>query len=325
MIERKRPAYLLIKEAVQAAIAAGRVPAGAVLTESLLASVFRTTRSPVRQAIAELERERVVHRFDGRGVIVGDESSAPTRIPITPEMFDLGGDPAGVVRSDAWESLYYDLERSLIHRSVFGRARVNELALARHYAVGRTVAHKLLVRAQASGLLCKVENAHWQIVPLTDQRIRDLYELRMVLEPRLAESAVASIPAAELEDMERRLHTVAGAMPEVTVNELDQLENDLHVQCLSYGRNHEMFEALKRTRCTLVVGKHIQAALVKHPQIDPFMDEHLAVIGALKRGDGALAAVALADHLADSGKKAVQRLEAFRATNDMPELPYVVD
>ncbi len=55
------------------------------------------------------------------------------------------------------------------------------------------------------------------------------------------------------------------------------------------------------------------------------MDEHLAVIGALKRGDGALAAVALADHLADSGKKAVQRLEAFRATNDMPELPYVVD
>ncbi|WP_414475442.1 GntR family transcriptional regulator [Microvirga sp. M2] len=325
MIERKRPAYLLIKQTLQAGIEAGRVPVGAVLSESALASIFRASRSPVRQALAELEHEGVVRRFDGRGVVVGGADSSPMRLEITAAMFDLGPDPSEVVRSDAWENLYYDLERSIIHRSVFGRARVNELALARHYGVGRTVARNLLIRAQAAGLLSKEDNAHWYIVALTDNRVRDLYELRIVLEPLLVKSAVTRIPGEELNAMERRLHSVASSMSTATVNQLDELENDLHVQCLSYGRNLEIIEALKRTRCSLVVGKHIQAALAKHPQIDPFMDEHLAVIRALKRGDGDSAAAALSSHLVESGIKAVERLEAFRAVNKMPHIPFVLD
>ncbi|MEZ0167131.1 GntR family transcriptional regulator [Microvirga sp. TS319] len=323
MIERKRPAYLLIKQALQAGIEAGRVPVGAVLSESALASIFRASRSPVRQALAELEHEGVVHRFDGRGVVVGGADSSPIRLELTPAMFDLG--PSEVVRSDAWENLYYDLERSIIHRSVFGRARVNELALARHYGVGRTVARNLLIRSQAAGLLSKEDNAHWYIVALTDTRVRDLYELRIVLEPLLVKSAASGIPGEELNAMERRLHSVASSMSTATVNQLDELENDLHVQCLSYGRNLEVIEALKRTRCSLVVGKHIQAALAKHPQIDPFTDEHLAVIRALKRGDGDSAAAALSSHLVESGIKAVERLEAFRAVNKMPHIPFVLD
>src|SRR4051812_29191973 len=120
MIERKRPAYLLIKEALQTGIEAGRVPAGAVLYESVLATIFGASRSPVRQAFAALEREGVVRRFDGRGVVVGADSS-PMRLEITSAMLGLGSDPSEVVRGDAWETLYYDLERSIIHRSIFGR------------------------------------------------------------------------------------------------------------------------------------------------------------------------------------------------------------
>jgi DNA-binding GntR family transcriptional regulator len=323
MIERKQPAYVLIKRALQTGISDGRLPAGAVLSEGVLASIFGASRSPVRQAFAELEREGVVRRFDGRGVVVSGADIPPIRMEITPSMLGLDSDPSEVVRGDAWETVYYDLERSIIHRSVFGRVRVNELALARHYGVGRTVARNLLVRAQTAGILTKGDKAHWYIVPLSATRIRDLYELRIALEPLLIKTAAASIPPKRLSAMEARLHEISRLFPSVTVTQLDELEDDLHVQCLGYSRNKEMIEALKRTHCTLVIGKHIQAALAKHPQIDPFMDEHLAVIQALKDRDGEAAAAALVSHLTMTQKKATERLEAFRALNTVPSIPFI--
>ena len=84
-------------------------------------------------------------------------------------------------------------------------------------------------------------------------------------------------------------------------------------------------EALKRTHCSLVIGKHIQAALIKYPQIDPFMHEHLAIIHALQQGDGSGAAKALHLHLDLAQKKAAERFAAFRAAKTMPVVSYIVD
>lgn len=323
MFERKRPAYALIADRLRETIAAGRLPDGAVLAEGALASLFGASRSPVKQAFAQLESENLVRRFDGRGVVVG--AAPPQRIAITAALLGLAADPAEAVRDDAWDTLYYALERDVIEASVFGRFRINELALARHFGVGRTVARNLLLRAHGAGIAAKNESAHWYVVPMDEARIRDLYELRVLLEPPLIRSAAGAIPAPELAAMVAR-HVAAGAaMPDVGVAELDALEADVHVTCLAFGRNAEAREALKRTRCILVVGKHIQAAIAKTPQIDPFMDEHLVILDALSEGDGEGAARALAEHLTSSWRKADERLAAFRARRKATVAPFMAE
>lgn len=324
MFERKRPAYVLIADTLRETIVAGRLPDGAVLAEGALAALFRASRSPVKQAFAQLESEKLVRRFDGRGVLVGD--AEPSRIAITAATLGLAADPAEAVRDDAWETLYYALEREVIEASVFGRFRINELALARHFAVGRTVARNLLLRAQGAGIVAKNDSAHWYVVALDAARVRDLYELRVMLEPPLVRSAAGNMRAGDLDAMAAR-HVAAGAAaPQVGVAELDALEADVHVACLAFGRNAEAREALKRTRCLLVVGKHIQAAISETPQIDPFMHEHLAIIEALKAGDGDGAAQALAHHLLSSQHKADERLAAFRRQpRKTPSAPFMGD
>ena len=57
----------------------------------------------------------------------------------------------------------------------------------------------------------------------------------------------------------------------------------------------QMVEALKRTHCAFVIGKHIQVALTA-PQIDSFMDEHLVIIEALRARDGAELGRRLMEH-----------------------------
>ena len=319
-VERKRPAYELVAATLRKAIASELLPRGTVLNEGVLAVLFGASRSPIKQAFAELEAEQLLCRFEGRGMLVGGQAGPPRRIPVTADMLGIGPDPASAVRDDAWETLYYALERDIILASIFGRFRINEVALSRHFGVGRTVARNLLLRAHALGIVAKSDSSHWYSVEMSEVRLRDLYDLRILIEPALVGRAATRIPPDELGAMTDRLAAAAQDFAKLGVAELDTLEHDVHLRCLSYGGNAEMVEALKRTHCTLVVGKHIQAAIIKTPQIDPFMDEHLAIVDALRAGDGGRAQRALKEHLKRSQIKAAERLTAFRAQGKV-ELP----
>jgi DNA-binding GntR family transcriptional regulator len=44
------------------------------------------------------------------------------------------------------------------------------------------VARNLLLRAQAIGILEKGAKAHWYVVPLDEDRLRDIFEVRATLE-----------------------------------------------------------------------------------------------------------------------------------------------
>ncbi|MBR0794646.1 GntR family transcriptional regulator [Bradyrhizobium jicamae] len=320
---RKQPAYALIKDALAKRIRTGDVPSGTVLSESSIANLFGSSRSPVRQAFDQLELIGLVRRFDGRGVVAGKRQVKPRRIPITPQMLGLTDGPVEAVRSDTWDALYYRLERDIIYRSLFGRFRVSELALARHFRVGRTVARNLLLRAQAIGILEKGAKAHWYVVPLDQERVRNIFEVRATLEPLLLKSAAARIPAPLLDEMAERLREAIHFRNRIGVGELDEIEGDLHIRCLGYGVNREMFEALKRTHCAFVIGKHIQVALTA-PQIDSFMDEHLLIMDALRARDGDAAAATLRRHIEWSHSKVAGWIAEFRAINVISHVPYMV-
>jgi DNA-binding GntR family transcriptional regulator len=321
-VGERTPTYATIAEKLRQNIESGALPEGAVLLEGPLAALFGSSRSPVKQAFAALEAEKLVSRFDGRGLLIG-KASVPKRLKITAEMLQL--QPAAAVQKPfAWQSFYYDFEREIILRSVFGRFRVNELALARYFDVGRTVARDLLIHAQQVGIVSKGERSHWWIVPLDEERFHDLYELRCLLEPAALTSAIGKIPPSLLATMEQRLKEVIARFPHVSISTLDLLENDLHIDCVGYGSNPEIAEALKRTRCLLVSGKHIQSALKQTPLVDPFMEEHLDVVMALKKGNARAVKSALLAHLNASSQKAAERLAKFRATQGASTLPYIV-
>ena len=113
-------AYMMIANQIRKAIKGGSLPKGAVLLEGPLAALFGSSRSPVKRALASLEEERLLSSFDGRGLLVG-KTAEPNRIKITPAMLQLEAAGAISAKSFAWQPYYYDFEREIILRSVFGR------------------------------------------------------------------------------------------------------------------------------------------------------------------------------------------------------------
>jgi DNA-binding GntR family transcriptional regulator len=324
LLQRDPPAYKLITDTLRRSIQRRRLPLGLVLQEASLASLFGSSRSPVKAAFRQLISERLLSRSDGRGVLVGTRRGiAPDRTPLTHAMLGLEENGQVLPRVHAWQKIYKTIERELLYRSVFGRFQINELELARHYGVGRTVAHDALLRLQSSGIVSKGENAHWYVVPLDSKRLNELYELRKLIEPVLVSNAATRIPADTLAQMQGRLCAVIRQHPQVEIDALDGLEQDLHVSCLEYGGNSEMLEALRRTRCILIAGKHILGRHVPYPRRDPFLAEHLAVIEALLSRQPRRARQAMRTHLESAHAKVEARLQAFRKSYSLTPISFV--
>lgn len=322
-LQRDPPAYERIADTLRQCIRQRRLPPGLVLQEESLASLFGSSRSPVKAALRQLISEKLVTRSDSRGLLVGSRGTPPDRTPLSHAMLGLEESGHALPRLHAWQKIYGTIERELTYRSVFGRFQVNELELARHYGVGRTVAHDALLRLQSSGIVSKGEKAHWYVVPLDSQRLSELYDLRKLIEPVLVSNAAAHIPADTLAQMRSRLDVVIRQHPRVKTDELDDLEHDLHVTCLGYGGNREMLEALKRTRCILVSGKHILGKRIPYPRLDPFLGEHLAVLDALLARDPRRARQAMRTHLESAHVKVEARLQAFRNCYTLTPISFV--
>ena len=317
----KTPAYQRILTLLQQAIASGDIPPGAVIKIAEIAKIFSASRSPVKRAFGMLEDSGLVRAHDGQGFVVAG-AAIPTRFVLTPQTLGLQ-DSAAIRPSDEMDSLYFMVEREIILHSMWGDLRINELALARHYGVGRPVARDLIYRAQNAGIVTRGQGAHWRIVKMDEERCRNLYNLRRILEPIALRCAATLIPTDVLTAMTSRLDSAIARVPNLDVAELDRLESDLHQSCLSYSPNTEIVESLVRATPTYVCGKYLQTVLTDNPTIESFMHEHREILQLMVDGLVDEAAKLLDRHLAESTEQTVQRLKDYIAKEAPRVISYI--
>jgi len=325
-IKPDQPAYAVIAQTLRSCIKRKRLLPGTVLLEGSLASLFGSgSRSPVKQALQQLQEEGILSRFDGRGVVVGPGSGPVLRLKLTRELLGLDENTPDISRVPTWQKIYHPIERELIIRSSFGRFRVNELELSHHYRIGRTVAHEALTQIQSTGIIMKGGKTQWFTVPLDEKRVDDLYALRELIEPVLVARAASTLPPDTLNAMKQRLLEAMKRYPKIDPADLYALEDDIHITCLEYGNNVEMLEALKRTRCIVILIKHMFGKEMPYSKTDPFLEEHLRIIEGLDKRNPERARRAMLGHLQAARQKVVNRLLTFRKSHSMAPISFITE
>lgn len=320
----REPLYDQIYEVLQQAISVGTLETGALVREAHLVKLLGASRAPVRQALARLHDDGLLCKVVGVGHVVGDGSKPVSEIDLSEVLFGTGSEGRQIRKAPAWEHIYEQVERAIIHRSAFGSVRVNEQELARYYDVGRIVARDVLTRLEALGAVEKDAQQRWSVVPLDALRIQDLNQIRTYLEPAALRQSCHELRRGQLSEMRRRLQVQIESYPSATAEEMNILETDLHVTCIEGCGNKEMLNALRRTHPVLTLSKHILGVEMPLPEYDPFMVEHLAVLDALLDGDVPGAATALERHLCSATPKVIQRLGAFQSQFRPPEYSFFV-
>lgn len=301
-----------------------RLQPGLVLLEGRIADVLGMSRAPVKRALAQLCDEGLIHRFDGRGYLVGPLSDdvAPHRADLREIGFSLPEPIAESIGRFAWERIYAEVETHVATCIPFGTYRVLESGICDQYGVSRTVAREVLSRLRDRALIEKDRHSHWIAGPLTARALKEHFEMRKLLEPAALLSVANDLDRAELIRMRDRLAEAEANFSQVTPAAMEGFEEDLHVTCLSRVKNRRMATTIVQSQLPFVTNnlfhQHVGVAAD-----DAVLPEHRLVFEHLLLNAPQAAATALAAHLDAAESRTRARLKVLSLFPEPTTGPYI--
>ncbi len=291
---------------------AGQLLPGMVLVEGPIADRLGMSRMPIREALKALAENKKIHRFDGRGYLVG-----PPKKNLKPIRVDLRNMdwPNATVRNQpkplpASNQIATEVQAAITAVIPFGCYRISEAEIGEMYTVSRTVVREMLYRLQHQGIVEKDRWSHWVAGPLTAQKCAEQYQIRGVLEAEALRSAAPYLDRSKLTDIQQRLVSAASLGTAIGAKNIRQLEEDLHVTCLHPLRNGSMQSLIRQNQLPLIV-HHLFADQLPRVNHDPMITEHQAVISHLIAGQFDQACLALREHLQRATKRTIERLKVL--------------
>lgn len=319
-----RPYYELVRDELARNIVSGKLRPGVVLLEGPLATLLGVSRGPVQRALELLAQEGRVHRFHGRGYLVGASSSGvePVRVNLLTLNLDVSGGIQDHAQRPAWQKIYGEVADRVVACSPFGAYKISESVLCAHFNVSRTVVRDVLNRLNHDGLIEKDRWSHWTAGPLTSRDVKEHFEMRGLLEPAALRQAAGLVAPVELRRMKARLEQALRAAQSITPAELDQLERDLHETCFAGAANRRLISAIRQSRTPDVIDRLFAQQVGLH-EVEAMLSEHGVVLDYLIAGDCDGAAGALALHLGRAMQRTRARLKVLSVLADQQVAPYL--
>jgi len=305
---------------LRANIADGKLGPGVVLQESALAERLSMSRATVKRAICILDSEGLIRRFSGRGYLVTGRDETPRRLDLRTLDLDLETLDDTVGKPN-WLRIQDAVGNALSRCLIFGRYRVVEALVAQEFDVSRTVVRDVLSRLQERGLVQKSASSRWVVEPLTAQRIKDKFELRMVLE-------VAALYSSEPDtDALAALASDIRALPDdrpVAAETWFDLDHRFFELAILSTPNRDLIHYVSSNRSALWALQRVLFSIGVPPDRQSLL-ELCMVIDLLQAGTPTAAASMLSTHLENALNRTIAQLKIVSVINPPDDLaPYLV-
>lgn len=312
--------HTLIADVLRMNITSGYLPKGVVLLEGPISEVLQSSRAPVRAALCKLEEENLVHRFAGRGYLVGPagDSTTPLRRDIRELDLQVSVEIGEVLQSrGTWELVYDQVEQEVSSCLIFGEFRIMEAELGEHLGVGRTVVRDVLSRLHERGLIRKNQSSHWIAGRLTAQSVREKFVVRTILEPAALRLASQRIDYAQVELLRAQLAT-GGKW------EWEVLEQALMDHCIARAPNAELVDLIRNNQMLLTAANRALTR-VGLPRDHVAISEYRMLFDLIAERLIDAAAEYLEGHLRSMAKRSLARLKVVAVINQPAEIaPYLI-
>ncbi len=318
--------YKLVYRVLRNHLEADELPEGMVLLEGPMADFFGTSRAPVQKALRMLNDENLILRFEGRGYVVARNGRRPEpiRMDIRQSGLTLPRDIDEAMKSrSSWQRIYGGIEQEVAAAAAFGHYRIHEARLASLFQVSRTVARDVLGRLHERGLVQKTSSSRWVAGPLTATSIKEMYEIRKLLEPAALIRAAPHLDRAVLTDMRDRMLALERDHADLTPELLHQFDLFLHVECLLKTDNKRMASVIRQNQLPVATAQTFQQYLRLSDE-SATLSEHRLVVELLIKESVDAAAAALVAHLESAQKRTLARLKVFSVVPAPQFSPFLV-
>ncbi|MBN9063230.1 MAG: GntR family transcriptional regulator [Rhizobiales bacterium 65-9] len=192
------------------------------------------------------------------------------------------------------ERVYEQVKALSISFDLLPGDRVNEIELAERLGVSRTPLREALNRLTADGFLTMRPGKGFFRRPLDAKEIFDLYEFRRCIESANAPLAIARATPEKIAAIRAFLDISRADVPERTVTELVELDEQFHEKLMALSGNAEMLRVLRNLNSRIRFVRWIDMENLRRQSTQ---QEHLAILDAVAAGDEKASMALLNEHI----------------------------
>jgi DNA-binding GntR family transcriptional regulator len=198
------------------------------------------------------------------------------------------------------EAVYRGLRRAIIEQALPPGTKLPEDTIGARFGVSRTVVRRALAELAKEGLVELKLNRGAAVASPDLEEAREIFELRATLEREVVMKLAQRLTGEQAARLEQHVEQEAEARARGG-SESIRLAGEFHLLLAELAGNRVLARYVGEvvSRCSLIL-----AAYARPHSSDCAVDEHRAIIAALRRGDGEAAAAAMLHHLGDVERRA---------------------
>ncbi len=225
-----------------------------------------------------------------------------------------GSDPG---RRVSFADLTYErVRREIVECRLPPGRRLTEASVAELAKVGKMPAREALQRLVLEGLVQVIPRHGYRVAPITLRDARELFALRLVVEPAATERAVGRVDAAELAALRKLSDVGYVTTGREAIRRYLRANTEFHARiarCSGSRRLAELVSGLLRESERLIT-----FILPAHPRSTPTVTEHRRLLRALIRGDGKAARRLAEAHVRSTETMVVEAILTHADVEDAP-------
>lgn len=197
-------------------------------------------------------------------------------------------------------AIYEDLKEKIIWLEHKPESTFNLTELAQHYGVSRNPITLALTRLDAEGWVSR-HGSHFVVSPLSLNRIREITEIRSVMEVQAYKWAIQRITPEEIEQVTRLKTKIRKISKSASNQDIVRMDLAFHRLLYQAAKNEELYHLLER-----LLNHYLRFWLSIPRRIDreSFFHEHMEIIDAVLAKDEELLCEAASEHI----KKSVEEI-----------------
>ncbi len=192
--------------------------------------------------------------------------------------------------------IYAALRKKIIHLELAPESVLNLSDLAKEFNVSRTPIKEVLISLQSEEWIMR-QGSHFMVTPLSLERIREITEIRMVLEVQANVWAMERINPAERDALETIKKTITSFDGQSSNREIVDFDFTIHHTIFKAAKNTQLATLLER-----LLSHYLRFWLSIPRQIDHsiFFCEALELIDAINKKDVQLIQSCTINHIRNS-------------------------
>lgn len=169
--------------------------------------------------------------------------------------------------------------------------KLNVVSLSEQFGVSRTPVRDALQLLVEEGLVVVTPRVGWYVVRLSDEDIREISGIRKMIELYAFEPALTRLSPAAVEEMHRATLAIRALPPAEQRRAFERLDRKFHTDLIRSAGNGRLFELSARIHAFVDVMRNLNV------RVEGAVEEHLAILEAMRRQDVEGARRALEAHL----------------------------